>query len=127
MNEILYSLTVGVAGGWLLAGAFITMLLLPLAFEQARKLGGSYETAVWYTWAAVSFFCFAAGLALVGDWHNPLANAEPATVARVAAKGKGGGGLILLTIAFWPYVLMGLGGYFGGNAVYILRKRAERK
>ena len=59
-----------------------------------------------------AIYCIAAGFHLQPGWHEMIA-ANPEE-----SSGSGGnygrrGGIIILAILYWPYVLIGLGGYFG--------------
>ena len=70
---------------------------------------------------AASLYCVAAGLSLAVDWQDPFAAADPERLARASAPHGGRGGLVVFAIRFWPYVLIGLGGYFGYNNFAMLR------
>lgn len=59
-----------------------------------------------------SLYCLTVGIFLYFNWHNPLANIDPSEIGRISSKARGRGGIILLAIRFWPFVLIGLGGYF---------------
>ena len=67
-----------------------------------------------------------AGIHLAGGWEDPLKNADPKTLGSVSARGGGKGGIVILAIKFWPYVLMGVGGYVVYNLslfLWAIRKR----
>ena len=50
-----------------------------------------------------------AGIYLLSGWEDPLSQASGQQQGRAAA--RRGGGIILLAIKFWPYVLIGWAGY----------------
>ena len=76
-----------------------------------------------------SVYCFVAGIVLLTGWQNPLTNADPHTIATVSIKGSGRGWIVILAIAFWPYILIGLGGYFAylyqGMLLSFIKKRGD--
>lgn len=105
-----------------IAISFITMFAaVPVfAFLEKRRL---LARAALVIGLAASLYCVAAGLFLVAGWQDPFAGADPELYARASATRGGKGGIILLAIRFWPYVLIGLGGYFAYNTFMILRHR----
>jgi succinate dehydrogenase/fumarate reductase cytochrome b subunit len=50
-----------------------------------------------------SIYNFFGGLRMIFDWEDPLANATPEQRGRASARRRGG--LVLLIIEYWPYVL----------------------
>jgi hypothetical protein len=87
--------------------AFIVMLFLPWAIEKFQNKVNVQQLKLLSAFAfLVSVYCFFAGLMLYTGWTNPLAGADPHLLGTTAAKGRGGGGLILLMIAYWPHALM---------------------
>ena len=51
------------------------------------------------------------GLYLLSGWVDPFASADPSQLGRAAAKSGGKGGIVILIIKFWPYILIGWGSY----------------
>ena len=58
-----------------------------------------------------SIYNFFAGLNMMFGWEDPLFSAKPEQIGRAAA--RRGGGLFLLVISFWPYILTFAGAYIG--------------
>jgi hypothetical protein len=56
-------------------------------------------------------FCVLAGVHLAVGWEDPLAHADPEAIGRASGHHGRRAGLFVLAIRFWPYVLIGLGGY----------------
>jgi hypothetical protein len=50
-----------------------------------------------------------AGMSMIFDWVDPLSKASPEQTGRAAA--RRGGGLVLLLISFWPYILTVFGSF----------------
>jgi hypothetical protein len=87
--------------------AFIVMLFLPWAAERLQNKVSVQQLKLLSALAfLVSVYCFFAGLMLYTGWTNPLAGADPNSLGRTAVAGHGGGGLLLLMIAYWPHALM---------------------
>ena len=59
--------------------------------------------------------CLVAGIDLLAGWSDPFLDADPEVMGKAAARGRGPGrgGLIIIAIRFWPYVLIGIGGFIG--------------
>ncbi len=79
----------------------------------------SLASALFTISVVAGLYCVLAGIFLVADSEDPFASidAEDAkTIGRAAAHGRGRGAILLLIIRFWPYVLVGLGGYIVYNA-----------
>lgn len=58
-------------------------------------------------------YCISAGLYFLGSWVDPLSGMEARDRGIYSAKAGGRGGIILLAISFWPYILIGFGSIFG--------------
>jgi hypothetical protein len=99
--------------GNLIAVAFVTMLMGVSANEFAEKRNWLTTCKLLATIGlAASIYCIAAGLSLFVEWQDPLADASAQTIAHASATGRGKGGIIIIMVRFWPYVLIGLGGMF---------------
>lgn len=57
----------------------------------------------------IGAFIAAAGADMWLTWEPPQIDAE--TAANMAPRARGRGGLFLLALQFWPYVMMAWGGY----------------
>lgn len=96
----------------LIAAAFVGMFVVIFVMQFA-------ETRRWLTISkvlpvvglAASVYCVAAGLSLIAGWQDPLTNASTEQIVHVAATARGKGGLLLIMVRFWPYALIGLGGF----------------
>jgi hypothetical protein len=84
-----------------LSGAFLAWGLNSRRFWLAK-----FATIVGLSGALI---CVTAGLFMLPAWADPLAGQDVS--ARAAVSGRGGGGVVIMAIKFWPYVLVGLGGY----------------
>lgn len=67
-----------------------------------------------------SVYCFLAGLFLAVGWEDPLAKVSATEVGHAAAAHGRRSGIVVLAIRFWPYVLIGLGGYMAFYSIPIL-------
>ena len=67
-----------------------------------------------------SIYNLIAGLNLWFGWEDPLSKATPEQMGRTSA--RRGGGLVLLFISFWPYILTFVGAYLTWLYFMILRK-----
>ena len=87
--------------------------------------------AVKYKWRGVlwaagmglivsSGFCVAAGIFLLLGWQDPLAGASAVQLSKAAVRARGRGGILILAIRFWPFVLIGSGGFCFYHALIIL-------
>ena len=64
-----------------------------------------------------SLYNLIAGIYLLTGWEDPLAEASGKELGEASAKGRGRGGIVILIIKYWPYVLIGWALY----ALYYLR------
>lgn len=105
-----------------IAICFVVMIAAigPFTFFDKRGLVGAAKASLVIGLLA-SLYCLAAGLFLLTDWQDPFATADPGQLARASATHGGKGGIVVFAIRFWPYVLIGLGGYFAYNSFAILR------
>lgn len=118
--------------GKMIAIAFVLMFASTGLLVISDKLKQQWlESIGIVSGLAASLYCVAAALFLWGDWQDPFATANIAAedIGNAAAKGRGRGGIILLAIKFWPYVLGGFGAYFAYNNFWLLRYqiRSARK
>jgi hypothetical protein len=90
--------------------------------RQIRKL----PTLVLVVGLIASMYCLSAGIFLFFDWQDPLAAASTEQIANASMKHGGKGGIVILAIKYWPYVLIGLGGYFSYSYFQILRMRSKQ-
>lgn len=106
--------------------AFITMFIaiLPIGWLEERNYDGLGKALLVVALFA-GLYCFLAGIHLAGGWEDPFANADPETLGKASTRGRGRGGLIILAISYWPYVLMGIGGYVVYNTTIRLWNRRQ--
>ena len=62
-------------------------------------------------------YCVAAGIFLAAEWQDPFANVSSQTLSRASVSGRGRGGLFILAIKYWPYILICYGGLFVLNMI----------
>jgi hypothetical protein len=108
--------------GQYIAIAFLTMFAAIGAFlliEKRRWLLA--ERPVLLLGLVASGYCIAAGLFLLSGWQDPLGVASSLEVAHAATSHGGRGGVAILVIRFWPYVLIGLGSYCGYYYILIFK------
>lgn len=93
---------------------FAAMLLAVGALVLIQKRGWiAIEGIILAVGLGAAVYCVAAGVFLLSGWQDPFASASSQEVGQAAATHGGRGGVVILAIRFWPYVLMGLGSYFG--------------
>lgn len=78
------------------------------------------EAVVAWTILAFAIYCVAAGIHLQTGWEDPLASASASQLSSASVRGRGRGGIIVLAIRYWPYVLIGLGAFFAYNVGSVL-------
>ena len=111
-----------------IAVCFVAMVaaIYPFTFFDKRGLVGAAKAALVIGLIA-SLYCIAAGIFLLTDWQDPFATADPQQLARASATHGGKSGIVVLAIRFWPYVLIGSGGYFAYSSFAILRMMPGRR
>ena len=80
-------------------------------FEKRRWIVG--VQVVFAVIIASALYVGAAGISMIGDWQDPLGGTNTADVSTHGRRG----GLVILAIRFWPFVLMGLSAFVLWNAV----------
>lgn len=110
--------------GGLIATAFIATFLsiFPIAWLEKRNYNVLVKTFLTIGLIA-SIYSILAGLNLLVGWEDPFVNVDPETIGKASAQSRGRGGLVILAIRFWPYVLIGAGGYFGWSYAVAIRRR----
>jgi L-asparagine transporter-like permease len=105
-----------------IAVCFVTMLAAigPFTFFEKRGLDTAAK-AILVIALLASLYCIAAGIFLLTDWQDPFATTAPQQLAKASATHGGRGGIVVLAIRFWPYVLIGSGGYFAYNSFDMIR------
>jgi hypothetical protein len=98
--------------GSYIAAACILIIASGFFLEPAAKIGDWLVDGLCSCVFLAAAYCFVAGLFLLSGWSDPLAAADPAAMNEAASRSRGRGGIILIAISYWPYVLIGLGGYF---------------
>jgi len=100
---------------------FVSMLIstwLHDVFLKKDQLQLSKATV--YFGFIASLYCVIAGIFLLSGWQDPLAGADPSEVAKASVRHRKGG-LVILLIKYFPYVLIGAGGFFAYMNFSILR------
>jgi hypothetical protein len=95
-----------------IAIAFVGVFLFVGCFAFASSRGWhriEYTTLLIVT--ILNGYCVVAGLVLLPGWEDVLAGASAEEVGRASVKGRGRGGIVIMAIRYWPYVLIALGGY----------------
>lgn len=117
--------TIAIAFISMFASIWIIMMIQKLKWQRVEDL----LTALGLV---ASLYCIVAAIFLWGDWHDPLATSEFSAqeLGKASASGRGRGGLLILAVRFWPYVLGGVGAYFAYNqalSLYYSYKAAKRR
>lgn len=108
----------------MIAVAAMFLSFLPVPWLERRNFSKTLVKTLLTIGLIASVYVVVAGLMLLGDgWENPLAGADPGAVGKASTHARGKGGVVLLVIAFWPYVMIGSGGYLGWQYAAILRAR----
>jgi hypothetical protein len=101
--------------GWIIfyfmVGAFASIFLAML-LDWRNMYRASNVILVFGLIAGI--YCVAAGIFLAIGWQDPFANANISSeeLAPAYVRGRGRGGLVILAIKYWPYVLIGYGAFF---------------
>ena len=64
-----------------------------------------------------SIYCLLAGSDLALGWQDLLAGASAQQLGQPAASHGGRDGIVIFAIRFWPFLLIGLGGYMALRGV----------
>jgi hypothetical protein len=77
----------------------------------AEKIKASKEVLKFILIIALisSLYNAIAGMSMIFDWVDPLSKASPEQIGRAAGRRRGG--LVLLLISFWPYILTAFGSF----------------
>ena len=107
---------------------FIGMFAGVFVFQFLNKRGATTlaKAAVAFVCIA-SVYCLVAGLFLAVGWQDPTAKVSAAEVGQAAASHGGRGGVFIFAIRFWPFVLIGLGGYMAYNGIQLLLGLLRKK
>jgi hypothetical protein len=106
-----------------IAWSFMTMFAVPLlssvcaGIDVQHQGTGALLKALWAIGFGAAVYCIAAGLFLMVGWQDPLVAIAPEELARYSTMHRGKSSTIILAVRFWPYVLIGLGGYFSFASV----------
>lgn len=73
-----------------------------------------------------ALYCLVAAVALAIGWESPLSNAAPEQIVQDAATHGGRGGLFILVIRFWPFVLGAISGYVGFYSTQIAWRQLKK-
>lgn len=75
-----------------------------------------------------SIICFIGGIWLITDWSNPLTEIPKNATATLIKSAHGKGGIVLLLIAIYPYIVTALGFFvFINNTVEIFVNKIKCK
>lgn len=103
--------------------AFISMFVAIRPYSFLEKRGWIELVKITISIGLIaSVYCLVAGLYLLMGWQDPLAPLSSEEISRAAVTHGGKGGIFLLAIRFWPYVLIGSGGYFSFVYLVILNR-----
>jgi hypothetical protein len=89
-------------------------------FLESKKKLKNLLKVVLIIFIIFSIYNFSAGLNLWFGWEDPLSNITPEQQGRTAA--RRGGGIVLLIISFWPYILTFVGAYLTWLYSMILKR-----
>jgi hypothetical protein len=91
-----------------IAVAFLAMLFATFIgpFIPNRRGFVTFSNIMIFVGLICSIYCIAAGVSMVFEWADPTASLKYGIP-------PGRAGLVLLAVKFWPYVLIGIGGWAG--------------
>jgi len=95
---------------------------VPLGPLEKRNMHGAAKLLM-VAAVAASVYCILADVHLSSSWQDPFASATAEEVSRASVSGWGRGGILVLAMRYWPWVLIGIGAYFGYYQVQIARAR----
>ncbi|MBT6047727.1 MAG: hypothetical protein HOG49_13040 [Candidatus Scalindua sp.] len=112
--------------GWIIfyfiIGAFVSNILAQFLGKRTMHRASN----VLFVFSLIAgIYCLAAGIFLAAEWQDPFANANISSSTYV--RGRGRGGLVILVIKYWPYVLIGLGGFIIYHIPFVYRISWKRK
>ena len=110
--------------GEIIAVAFVAMFVsvFPANWLEKKNLD-KLATVFWTIGLIASIYSVVTGIFLFVGWEDPLISADPETLAKASTRARGMGGITVLAFEFWPYVLIGVGGYGGWSYATILWHR----
>lgn len=104
---------------------FIFLLALgwsiSLQFIQARQDLFKLIEALFFVCALTCTFI---GIYMAIDWVDPFQGAD---TSRAATLHGGRGGLFIMMIRWWPYMLIALGGYISYNCLHLVKQFFNKK
>ena len=86
-----------------------------------------FDNGVQFITLLCGLYCVSAGIYLLSGWVDPFAAVDGQELGKVAARGGGRSGIFILAIRFWPWVLIGLGGFFAWATAGVLKQLAFRR
>ena len=105
--------------GKLIFICFVLQFLIPLTFDKFEHKKALYKASLIILLIAC-IFNFFSGAMMAFDW-DPFAGGDPEAIAIGAATHGGKGGVVILAIKFWPYLLMLLSGFYTYMSAQLLR------
>jgi hypothetical protein len=104
---------------------FLTMFGAIFVFNFFEKRHRAIaEKAALILGLVAGVYCIAAGAFLLSGWQDPFAAATAQQLGHVAGSHGGRGGIVILAIRFWPYVLIGFGAFSSYHYLAILKSYA---
>lgn len=93
---------------------FVPFLLVLLGMKTGME-STKFQTTMFCIGELASLYCLFAGIFLIQGWQDPFASVTTDRLAHASAQARGRGGIILMIIRYWPYVLSAIGGYMTYN------------
>ena len=107
---------------------FIGMFAGVFVFQFLNKRGATTLAKGTVAFVCIaSVYCLLAGLFFAVGWQDPLAKVSANEVRQAAASHGGRGGIFIFAVRFWPFVLIGLGGYMAYNGIQLLLSLLKKK
>lgn len=106
--------------GEIIAVAFIAVLVSANVLRFAEEIKWHLIVRAFTLILVIAgIYCFIAGAWMVGGWSDPLASMTAEEIDKVRPMSRGRGGILIVVIQFWPYVLMltGAGSLLGAYGV----------
>ncbi len=111
-------------------GIFLALIYINIAFVFAdgTRRNTFMRKAIVFIGLLASIYCIAAGINILQDWANPLADLGSKERAQFSSKQGGRAGFLLFIISIWPFFLIGFGllsGFIYGNGLFRKKSSAD--
>lgn len=99
----------------------LAQFIVPLVFDKTEHIKPLYISLIGLLLLA-SVFNLISGLQMAFDW-NPFIDIDAELIQKGASSHGGKGGIAVMIIRFWPYVLIGMSGFYIYHCIRLAIKR----